>query len=89
MKVRQERELLRLPTPRAVSERELLVEIVASKNGLVDDRTIARVIERLYEIGIQPDWWKLKARPTKAWDNIACAIEAGDPYALRRVAAWA
>ena len=30
----------------------MLIEIIASKNGPVDDRTVARVIERLYEIGI-------------------------------------
>ena len=77
---RQERELLRLHDAARRLERELLIEIIASKNGPVDDRTVARVIERLYEIGIQPDWWKLEGQPSKAgWDNVARAIETGDP----------
>ena len=77
---RQERELLRLHDAARRLERELLIEIIASKNGPVDDRTVARVIERLYEIGVQPDWWKLEGQATKtAWDNIARAIEIGDP----------
>ena len=80
MKARQERELLRLYDAARTLERELLIEIIANKNGPVDDRTIARVLERLYEIGVKPDWWKLEGQTSKAaWDNIARAIEVGDP----------
>ena len=81
MKARQERELLRLHDAARRLGRELLVEIIASKNGPVDDGTLARVIERLYEIGVKPDWWKLEGQPSKtAWDNVAEAIETGDPF---------
>ena len=81
MKARQERELLRLNDAARTLERELLIEIIASKNGAVDDHTTARVIERLYAIGIMPDWWKLEGQASKAaWDNVARAIEAGDPF---------
>jgi 5-dehydro-2-deoxygluconokinase len=80
MKAQQERELLRLHDATRTLERELLIEIIASKNGPVDDQTTARVIERLYEIGVKPDWWKLEGQASRAaWDNIARAIEAGDP----------
>jgi 5-dehydro-2-deoxygluconokinase len=81
MKARQERELLRLNDAAQTLERELLIEIIASKNGPVDDRTVARVIERLYAIGVMPDWWKLEGQASKgAWDNIARAIETGDRF---------
>jgi 5-dehydro-2-deoxygluconokinase len=57
-----------------------LIEIIASKNGPVDECTLALVIERLYEIGVKPDWWKLESQANKAaWDNVARAIETGDP----------
>jgi 5-dehydro-2-deoxygluconokinase len=80
MKARQERELLRLYDAARRLERELLIEIIASKNGAVDECTLALVIERLYEIGVKPDWWKLEGQANKsAWDNVARAIEAGDP----------
>jgi 5-dehydro-2-deoxygluconokinase len=80
MKTRQERELLRLHDAARTLERELLIEIIASKNGPVDDRTVAWVLERLYEIGIKPDWWKLEGQDNKTgWDNVARAIETGDP----------
>jgi 5-dehydro-2-deoxygluconokinase len=80
MKARQERELLRLYNAARALERELLIEIIASKNGPIDDRTTARVLERLYGLGVKPDWWKLEGQVSKAaWDNIARTIEAGDP----------
>jgi 5-dehydro-2-deoxygluconokinase len=80
MKARQERELLRLYEAARRLEHELLIEIIASKNGAIGDRTLARVIEQLYEIGVKPDWWKLEGQANKtAWDNVARAIETGDP----------
>ncbi|WP_158815277.1 5-dehydro-2-deoxygluconokinase [Methylocapsa sp. S129] len=81
MKARQERELLRLYDATRTIGRELLVEIIASKHGAVDDKTIASVIERLYAIGVKPDWWKLESQASaQAWRNIAQAIASNDSY---------
>ena len=81
MKARQERELLRLNDAARTLERELLIEIIASKDGPVDDRTTARVIERLYQIGVKPDWWKLENQPSaQAWRLIERAVDAADPF---------
>jgi len=61
--------------------RELLVEIIASKHGPVGDDTMAQVMERLYAIGIRPDWWKLEAQPTAAaWQAVDAVIAERDPY---------
>ncbi len=80
LKSRQERELLRLHDAARTLGRELLIEIIASKNGLVQDDTIARVLERLYEIDVKPDWWKLEGQASvAAWDKVARVIEANDP----------
>lgn len=80
LKARQERELLRLHDAARTIGRELLIEIIAGKNGPVDDDTIASVIARLYELGIKPDWWKLEGQATpEAWRRIGAAIDAGDP----------
>jgi 5-dehydro-2-deoxygluconokinase len=80
MKAKQERELLRLYDAARTIGRELLVEIIASKHGPVNDTTTARVIERLYQIGIKPDWWKLESQPSDAaWANIARLIDVHDP----------
>ena len=60
---------------------ELLVEIIASRAGPVDDRTTARALEELYAAGIKPDWWKLEPQPSPAaWRAIEAVIAAGDPW---------
>ncbi|MGD0721268.1 MAG: 5-dehydro-2-deoxygluconokinase [Roseiarcus sp.] len=81
MKARQERELMRLYDAARTIGRELLVEIIAGKHGPIDESTVARVVSRLYEIGIKPDWWKLESQASAAaWSNIADAIAASDPW---------
>jgi 5-dehydro-2-deoxygluconokinase len=43
--------------------------------------TTARLIERFYDIGIYPDWWKLEPMQTAAaWDATCAAIAARDPH---------
>ncbi|CAN5180641.1 5-dehydro-2-deoxygluconokinase [soil metagenome] len=77
---RQERQMLRLQDACVKTGHELLLEIIASTNGPIHADTISRAIQRLYDLGMQPDWWKLE--PTDdaaAWVNIERAIEANDP----------
>ena len=60
--------------------RELLVEIIASKNGPMDNYTIARAMKELYALGIKPDWWKLEPQNSpQAWDEISKVIDMHDP----------
>ena len=80
MKHVQERELLRLNDAARSLGRNLLVEIIAGKHGAIDDTTIAGVLQRLYDLGIKPDWWKLETQETaQAWSNIAGVIARNDP----------
>jgi 5-dehydro-2-deoxygluconokinase len=60
---------------------EFLLEIIPSKVGPVDDETSARLIQRFYDIGIYPDWWKLEPFQTDAaWENACAAITRNDPH---------
>ncbi len=61
--------------------RELLIEIIAGKNGELDDETVSRALRELYDLGIKPDWWKLEPQASEqAWRNIEAAIAENDPY---------
>jgi 5-dehydro-2-deoxygluconokinase len=81
LRARQERELLRVFDAARTVGRELLVEIIASKHGPVKDETSARVMQRLYDLGIRPDWWKLEGQPSSAaWEAIDGVIERNDPW---------
>ncbi len=76
----QERQLLRLHDAARGLGRELLVEIIAGKHGPLGQDTVARVIERLYGIGVRPDWWKLESQPgERAWEAISYTIRKHDP----------
>ena len=80
LQARQERELARLQDAARTVGRELLVEIIAGKHGPLADDTVARVIARLYAVGIRPDWWKLEGQPSAAaWAGVAATIREHDP----------
>ncbi len=80
MKARQERELLRVFDAARTVGRELMIEIIAGKNGDSSDDTIASILERLYSLGIKPDWWKLEPQASgAAWRAIDAVIDTHDP----------
>jgi len=80
LRERQERQLLRLQDAALKTRHELLVEIIASRHGAIDADTVSRVIQRLYDLGMKPDWWKLEpSDDARAWDNIGKTIAANDP----------
>jgi 5-dehydro-2-deoxygluconokinase len=77
----QEDRLAELNADCAALDRELLIELVASTNGLpVDDATTARSLERLYNLGIAPAWWKLEPQSPAAWRAIGKVIAGRDPW---------
>ena len=81
LKAEQEATLKRVALACRQVGRELLVEIICSKNGPVGDDTMASVMRRLYAIGIKPDWWKLEGQPSAAaWAAVDAAISENDPY---------
>jgi len=60
--------------------REILIEIIASKHGKLDDQTIPRALNELYDAGLKPDWWKLEPQASRtAWAAIDAVIETRDP----------
>lgn len=59
---------------------EFLLEVIPSKAGDVGDDTTALVIQRFYNAGVYPDWWKLEPMQTaEAWAATIDAIERNDP----------
>ena len=77
----QEAEVLRLYDACRRTGHELLLEVIASRHGPVDDGTLAKAIGRFYDLGVAPDWWKLEplAEDT-AWQAVCRTIESRDPH---------
>ncbi len=81
LKLEQQQKLRSLYDSARKVGRELLVEIIAGKNGALDDTTISRALQELYDLGIKPDWWKLEPqKSTTAWQNIDEVIARNDPW---------
>lgn len=81
LRERQERQALRLFDACRATRHELLIEIIASKTGPVKSDTAARVLQRFYDLGVKPDWWKLEpAGDTETWANIERTIAANDAH---------
>lgn len=75
----QEATVKRLFTAARRNRLEFLLEVIPSKAGPVDDDTTATVIQRFYDLGVSPDWWKLEPFKTDAaWQNACDAITRND-----------
>ncbi|HEX3847777.1 MAG TPA: 5-dehydro-2-deoxygluconokinase [Steroidobacteraceae bacterium] len=80
LRLRQEERLLCLASACRETRHELLLEVIASPYGEMERDTTSTVLERLYDLGIRPDWWKLEPseRPD-AWAAIQDTIGRRDP----------
>jgi len=81
LKQEQEAALLRLAAAARATRHELLVEVIPPATLPRSAATISGVIERLYDIGIYPDWWKL---PTpvdhEEWKRLTALVDHHDPH---------
>lgn len=59
---------------------ELLVEVIPPADSSMDDTTLPRSLQRLYNLGIRPDWWKLPAMSDAAWQAVGRIIDVQDPH---------
>jgi 5-dehydro-2-deoxygluconokinase len=81
MKAEQEATVVRLFHAARRNRLEMLLEVIPSKVGPVNDQTSAQVIQRFYDLGVFPDWWKLEPFATDAAYHAACAtITRNDPH---------
>lgn len=81
LRERQERQLLRLFDACRKTRHELMLEIMVPADTHDDQTTVCRVIERLYSLGLRPDWWQLAPRnDPRMWARIAEIVERMDPY---------
>ncbi len=78
----QERQVLVLADACRRNGLDLLLEVIPGKSDApTDETTLARAVQRFYELGVHPDWWKLPHPGSDAaWARIAAAIAAHDAH---------
>lgn len=57
---------------------ELMLEVLPPEGSTCGADTLARALERLYGLGVWPDWWKLGPQPEAGWHAIERVITAHD-----------
>lgn len=81
LRQQQEERLLCLHSACRETRHEMLVEVIASPYGKIEADTTARVLERLYDLGIRPDWWKLEpSDEPAAWRAIQETVRRRDSW---------
>jgi 5-dehydro-2-deoxygluconokinase len=79
-RLEQEAQLLALYEAAQVSGHELLLEVIPPRHLPQSSDTVYRALQRLYDLGISPEWWKLEQLPAQMWQQIDALIHARDPY---------
>ncbi len=80
LRAEQERQLVTLFDACRKSGHELLLELILPPDMPSDAQTRSRAMQRMYALGIRPDWWKLEPVADEAvWRNIDTVIAANDP----------
>jgi 5-dehydro-2-deoxygluconokinase len=77
----QEGRVLQLYDACLHNDRRLLLEVQPTGGTSYDENSIVELLERFYEIGVRPDWWKVP--PNKepgVWARIGDVVREHDPY---------
>ncbi|MCX2525058.1 bifunctional 5-dehydro-2-deoxygluconokinase/5-dehydro-2-deoxyphosphogluconate aldolase [Larsenimonas rhizosphaerae] len=80
LRLEQEERLRQLYQAACIYGLELLMEVIPPVDMPSDVSVLPRTLQRLYNLGIRPDWWKLPAMPDAAWHAVCETIKSEDPY---------
>jgi 5-dehydro-2-deoxygluconokinase len=77
----QEQRVLQLFDACVREDRLLLLEIQAPPGMQYGEASVAELLDRFYELGVRPEWWKLPPDPDPGvWKRIGDVVREHDPY---------
>ncbi|GLQ49027.1 5-dehydro-2-deoxygluconokinase [Dyella flava] len=83
-RLEQETQLLTLYGAVKQSGHELLLEVIPPARSTTgtpgEGERVLRAMKRIYNLGIRPEWWKLKPLPAQEWAAVDALIAERDPY---------
>lgn len=80
MRLRQERQIQELYKACVDLGLELLLEIIPPVESETNDDTLPSSIQRFYNLGVYPDWWKLPPPSAASWDKITRVVNDNAPH---------
>ncbi|MDR0219460.1 MAG: 5-dehydro-2-deoxygluconokinase [Enterobacteriaceae bacterium] len=79
LRLDQERTIQEVYAACCQSGHELLLEVILPSEVTPSDELYLRALQRFYNLGIKPDWWKLPPLQSTTWDQIEELITQRDP----------
>jgi 5-dehydro-2-deoxygluconokinase len=82
LRLQQEQTLLELWEATRAHGNELLLEIICPRALTPpgqEDSVVLRALQRLYNLGLQPEWWKLAPMQPTGWQQFEALVQARDP----------
>jgi 5-dehydro-2-deoxygluconokinase len=82
LRLEQELKLAELWEATRTSGHELLLEVICPKAMTPagsEDQAVLRSVQRIYNLGIRPEWWKLSPMTEPGWTALAQLVAARDP----------
>jgi 5-dehydro-2-deoxygluconokinase len=77
----QEEAVLQLHDACVKNERRLLLEVQAPSGTGYGENDMVGLLERFYELGVRPDWWKLPPdKDPEVWKKLGDVVRERDPY---------
>jgi 5-dehydro-2-deoxygluconokinase len=77
----QEGRVLQLYDACLQNDRRLLLEVQPTGGTSYDENSMVELLERFYEIGVRPDWWKVPPnKEPEVWARIGDVVREHDPY---------
>jgi 5-dehydro-2-deoxygluconokinase len=81
VKQAQEQAVLQLYDACVKNERRLLLEVQAPSGTGYGENDMVELLERFYDLGVRPDWWKLPPnRDPGVWKRLGDVVRERDPY---------
>lgn len=80
LRLQQERQIQELFAACQASGHELLLELIPPVDSPQNDDTAVLGLERLYNLEVFPDWWKLPPQSAASWDKLSSLIPKRDPH---------
>ncbi|MFX4228496.1 MAG: bifunctional 5-dehydro-2-deoxygluconokinase/5-dehydro-2-deoxyphosphogluconate aldolase [Porticoccaceae bacterium] len=80
LRIQQEKTVCDLYNACCASGHELLLELISPRHHEGDDSVYLKLVQRFYNLGVMPDWWKLPQMQRESWLALEKIITERDPY---------
>jgi 5-dehydro-2-deoxygluconokinase len=80
LRLAQERQVSEVYRACCQSGHELLLEVILPADMPRSDDLYLRAIQRFYNLGVRPDWWKLPPLSASGWQRLEALLAERDPY---------